>query len=226
MKSIHKIKIIKILSGALLIILAISCSSDSSDNSDSPPDTRLVLPAILENNTQLVVPDARFVANDCANGVAPGIAENTIGITADGIIADPSKVSIEVDLSSTWSGEVVLELFTPSGDSVGLIKRIGTVDDDDCGFNGVFTAGNKLTFNSANETRLASPYPTGNYKPSSGTSTFPTSVAMIPLATFLKDKNIKGAWKIKVYDYGTLAANLSTTKLNSWKLKFDTGALQ
>ncbi|WP_447635813.1 hypothetical protein [Flavobacterium microcysteis] len=219
-------KTIKILAGVFLVICAISCSSDSSDSSDSPPDTRLVLPAILENNTQLIVPDARFVEGTCAKGTVPGTAENTIEITADGIIADPSKVSIEVDLSSTWSGEVVLELFTPSGDSVGLIKRLGTVDDDDCGISGVFTAGNKLTFNSANETRLASPYPTGNYKPSSGTSAFPTSVAMIPLATFLKDKSIKGAWKIKIYDYGTLAANLSITKLNSWKLKFDTGALQ
>lgn len=210
---------------SLVLALALAFANCSKDDSDSPSeDTRLVLPATLENNTQLSVPDATNTTGSCGSGTTPGVAENSIEITADGIIADPSKVSIEVDISHIYSGDVVLELFTPSGNSVGLIKRIGATSDTGCGAGADFVAGNKLVFNSANMTLLASAttYASGNYSPTSGTSTFPTAVAMTPLATFLTGKNIKGVWKMKMYDCGVADAG----KLNSWKLKFDTGALQ
>lgn len=204
----------------LLGILIASCSKN--DDSDSSSDTRLVLPAVLENTTQLIVPDAIRAPGNCGSTTTPGNAENTIEITADGIIANAAKVSIEVDIDATFGGEVVLELITPSGQSAGLIKRIGADADVNCGLGAKFITGNKLTFNSANATLLVAPYPTGNYAPTSGASTFPAAVAMTPLATFLTGKNIKGTWKMKMYDCGVL----DRVKLNSWKLKFDTGALQ
>ena len=211
------------LKAILVFGLAFTLVHCSKDDSSSPPaDTRLVLPATLENNTQMLVPDATQVTGVCGSATTPGSAENTVEITADGIIADPAKVSIEVDIDATFGGEVVLELITPSGQSAGLIKRIGATSDAGCGFNPKFITGNKLTFNSANATLLAAPYASGNYAPTAGTSTFPSAVAMTPLATFLTDKNIKGIWKMKMYDCGVD----DRVKLNSWKLKFDTGALQ
>ena len=202
-----------------LALVLVNCSKDDSSPSE---DNRLVLPATLENNTPLPIPDARNVTGNCGSTTTLGYAENSIEITKDGIIGDPSKVSIEVDISHAFSGEVILELFTPSGNSVGLIKRINSTSDTDCGSTVSFTAGNKLTFNSASTTPLASPYATGNYAPTAGSSAFPTAVSMTPLAAFLTGKNIKGIWKMKMYDSGYG----DTGKLNSWKLKFDTGALR
>ncbi|MEZ0006091.1 subtilisin-like proprotein convertase family protein [Flavobacterium sp. 28YEA47A] len=205
----------------LLALMLVNCSKD--DNSEKPPeDTRLALPATLENNTPLPIPDATNLTGACGSNATPGSAENSIEITADGIIANPSKVSIEVDISHTFGSDVVLELFTPSGDSVGLIKRIGAANNTVCGTDADFIAGNKLVFNSANTTLLAAPFVSGNYAPTSGMGTFPTTVMMTPLATFLTGKNIKGVWRMKMYDCGVD----DTGKLNSWKLKFDTGALQ
>lgn len=209
---------------SLTIVLAfmlVNCSKD--DNSENPPeDTRLALPATIENNTPLSIPDATNLTGLCGSNTTPGNAENSIEITADGIIADPSKVSIEVDISHTFGSDVVLELFTPSGNSVALIKRIGATADTNCGSGTDFIAGNKLVFNSANMLPLAAPFASGNYAPTGGAGTFPNAVAMMPLTTFLTGKNIKGVWKMKMYDCGVD----DTGKLNSWKLKFDTGALQ
>ena len=169
------------------------------------------------------IPDATNNTGSCGGGVNPGSAENTIEITADGIIADPSKLSIEVDLSHVYGGDVVLELFTPSGESCGLIKRIGAIDNTSCGSKTDFIAGNKLVFNSSFVNLLTDPFASGNYAPTgSTTSDFPTSVTMKPLSTFLLGKNIKGIWKMKMYDFGTDDAGT----LNSWKLKFSTGALE
>lgn len=201
-----------------LAFTLVHCSKDDGPSSDD----KLSLPAILENNTQLIVPDALNVTGTCGSATTPGTGESTIEIRANGIIADPAKVSIEVDIEDTWAGEVVLQLFTPSGDSVGLIKRIGSTSDSSCGPSTDFVAGNKLTFNSTNATLLVGPFVTGNYAPTAGVSAFPTDVPMIPLTTFLTGKNIKGVWKMKVYDCGVG----DRVKLNSWKLKFETGALQ
>ena len=86
-----------------------------------------------------------------------------------------------------------------------------------------FITGNKLTFNAAFATPLAGPYATGNYAPTQGVGiAFPSAVFLTPLTTFLTGKNIKGVWKLKVYDCGV--GDQAT--LNAWKLKFDAGALQ
>lgn len=206
----------KLILSIVLFTIAFSCKKEE-------PDTRLVLPAILENNIPLPIPDATYNVSGCGSGVGPGSAENTIEITADGIIADPSKLSIEVDLSHAYGGDVVLELFTPSGESCGLIKRIGALENTSCGTKADFIAGNKLVFNSSFVNLLTDPFASGNYAPTGSlTSDFPTNVNMIPLSTFLLGKNIKGTWKMKMYDFGSTDAGT----LNSWKLKFSTGALE
>lgn len=192
-------------------------------NSELAADTKLSLPATLENTTALSVPDATNAGGDCGSAVSMGSAESSINITSGGYIADPTKVSIEVDLAHTYSGDVVLELIAPGGASCGLIKRIGASTDTSCGSSADFITGNKLTFNAAFATPLAGPYATGNYAPTQGVGiAFPSAVFLTPLTTFLTGKNIKGVWKLKVYDCGV--GDQAT--LNAWKLKFDAGALQ
>ncbi|MCU0448197.1 MAG: proprotein convertase P-domain-containing protein [Microscillaceae bacterium] len=186
-------------------------------------DQRLKLPAVLENNIALNVPDATKISADCGTGVTPGIAENTIVIEREGIVADGSKISIELDISHGFGGDVVAELILPSGASVGLIKRIGAVLDNGCGVKNAFIVGNKLTFNSTfTNTTISDPIATGNYAPLKGTSNYPSNITIAPLNTFFQGQNIKGTWKMKMYDYGFPDAG----KLNAWKIKFEVGALQ
>jgi subtilisin-like proprotein convertase family protein len=212
---------------SITILLTIGFFTTSCSKKDNPVpvvvDTKLALPASLENNTLLTVPDATQNTSACGSGAEPGIAESTIVIDKEGIIGDGTKVSVELDLSDEYAGEVVVELITPSGATCGLIKRIGTTTNTNCGSNIDFVAGNKLTFNFGfNNVVLNNPIATGNYGQLAGTSTFPSTVQITSLNTFFSGKNIKGNWKLKVYD--TSVGDLC--KLNAWKLKFDTGALQ
>ena len=208
------------LLGISLIILNLSCSKDE----EPVPivDTKLVLPAILQNNEELIIPDCT------QNGAIknPGSATNTIEITGDGKIADPSKITLELDLSHTFSGDVVVEIMAPSGENCAIIKRIGTTTDTSNGSTLDFVLGNKLKFNSLHTTfllpQVSTSFVAGKYAPSRGLSSIPFSVPIISLNNFFMGKNIKGTWVVKVYDFGVF----DTGKLNSWKLYFDAGALQ
>ncbi len=211
----------------ILLLLAIGLFTISCSKKDEPipvvVDTKLALPASLENNTLLTVPDATQNTGQCGSGVNFGMAENTITIDKDGVISDASKVSLELDLSDVFAGEVVIELVSPSGNTCAVIKRIGTINTSSCGSDNDFVSGNKLTFNSAfTNTTIANPVATGNYAPLIGNNTFPMTIPAVPLNTFFNGKNIKGVWKIKAYDFGVG----DILKVHSWKLKFEAGALQ
>jgi subtilisin-like proprotein convertase family protein len=207
-----------VLSTALLLV---NCSKDDEDSN------KLELPATIENNTALAITDATEGAGgSCGSGTIPGSSENMLMIDKNGTIKDASKVSIVLNLSHSYGGDLVVQLFDPSGESCTLIKRIGSTDlDTSCGKGCDFVSGNLLIFNSATETMLdpaLAAIPSGNYAPTSGLSTFPTDAEMVALETFLTDKKINGTWKIKIRDCGI--ADLGT--LVSWKLVFDTGALK
>lgn len=213
-------KTLKTLLAVALFTMLFACSKN-----DAPPatiDTKLVLPTIFENNIQTAIPD-------CTSSgaiIIPGQTISTIEITGDGIISDPSKITLELDISHNFAGDIVVELVAPSGENCGIIKRIGTTSDTNTGSNVDFVLGNKLKFNSLHTTFLLPQVSTaivaGKYAPSRGLSSIPFSVPMIELNTFFMGKNIKGIWTIKIYDFN----QLDIGKLNSWKLYFDTGALQ
>lgn len=195
---------------------AVNCSK--SDDAPTPAPVLPALPATVENNTLVNIPDA--TGGGCGLGVSPGIGESTIQVAGTGVIVDPTKISIEVDIAHAWHTDVVLALISPSGDQVALIKRIAAASDTGCGTDVDFIAGNKLTFRAGNVTPLTAPYVTGNYAPTSGTGTFPNMIPMANLTTFMTGKSIQGTWKLRMYDYtaGDIGA------INSWKIKFDTGA--
>lgn len=217
-------KILKIIFAIAILTISISCSKDDPAIKDEPTviDTKLKLPAIFQNNTLTNIPDCTV----SGNVKTPGLVESTIEIKSDGIIADPSKVVLELDLSHQWSGDIVVELIAPSGENCGIIKRIGTTSDTSISSSIDFVLGNKLKFNSLHSTfllpQIGSGILAGNYAPSRGASSIPFSVPMTALNTFLMDKNIKGNWTIKIYDY----ENNDFGNLNSWKLYFEAGALQ
>ena len=213
----------------------LSCSKSDDEPTQAPPvtNTKLALPAVKENNTELAVPDGVTIpggsGSTCGSGVNPGLLSNAIEIDKDGIIGNPSKVTIEIDLTASYVGEVIVEIFTPSGESCALIKRPGTVvggilTNNPCGAINDCVKGNKLSFN-ATFTDVALPsavLQTGNYGQLVGENTFPVTVPVVPLNTFFMNKNIKGTWRLRVYDHNVG----DRVTLNAWKIKFDVGALK
>jgi subtilisin-like proprotein convertase family protein len=200
----------KKLSFSITIIYFIltSCSKNDDEPIVTPTE-----PLTFENNTVVIIPDGA--------GTTYLSGESNIAINQARTIADASRVSIELDIAHTFGGDVAIELIAPNGDKCGLINRIGGTDE--------FVAGNKLTFNSLNTAFLVAvsgQFATGNYAPTFATGLTqemtPVSIIPIPLSTFFAGRNINGTWKLKMYD----CAAIDVGSINSWKLKFDTGALQ
>ena len=202
-------KNLKKLAFIALGIIVLSCSKKEEVKQPSAAFEKA-------NTTVTAIPNATS---------SPGTVEVPITIDNEGIIGDGSKIYIELDLTHIYVQDLAIELITPSGDSMGFIKRItvpGGLGRDN------FLAGNKLIFNSAYT--LAIPVtgdtntniPGGNYKPTFGSSSIPVNVIEKPMVTFFNGKSIKGIWKLKVYD----CESGDTGSLNLWKIKFDTGALQ
>ncbi len=224
----------KTLKNTIAIALLIFVVSCSKKDEPSPPaeESKLALPAALSNNTLFLIPDATSTkpTTYCGSDAQPGSVVSEIVIDKDGIIKDASKVTVEIDLEHKYGGEIIIELFAPNGASCGLLKRAFSFSDSHCLVSKdlKFISGNKLSFNSLftdNFTLLLANniVPTGNYKPTAADAgTYPAAVLMTPLNTFFTGKNIKGIWKIKAYDCSKYDAG----KLNSWQIKFDTGALE
>ena len=222
MKTLNKISLL------IITFFAIACSKNE-DSSPTPTPAALSVAFEGINTTVTAIPDAAALPVGSTN-----VVEIPITIDKEGVIADGNKITIELDLKHTWAGDIAIEVITPSGESCGLIKRIGSTDQQvannnaSFGSNNKFKTGNKLVFNNVflNSIPLPSLSYTdilgGNYKPTFGLNLIPTNVIEVPLATFFANKNIKGIWKLKAYDCGYG----DTGSVNEWKIKFDTGALK
>lgn len=181
-------------------------------------------------NTTPTVPavDGVTRAGACGGVTQPGVNMSLINIpaTITGNIVDPSKITVNLDISAAWLGDVAAELITPSGEAITLIRRIGAALMTSCGDSSSFAAGNILGFNSANVTlipagalALSVPVPSGNYAPTYGTATFPLHHPGV-MSTFLTGKKLSGAWRLIIYDYG----QNDPTTLNSWQIVVAAGA--
>lgn len=199
----------------------IACSSDDSESVKEPS-----VKFEEENNTIIPITDAT-VSTGPESPSVPGVSESKITVSNEGVIADASKVSIKLDLQHTWAGDLVVQVFTPSGESCTLIKRLGT---SNVGSSSDFVPENRIVFNSTATTSINDAaislatliIPAGIYLPGKGYNISPQEILMTDLAAFLNGKSIKGDWKIRIGDH----SNSDIGRLHSWKLEFDTGALQ
>lgn len=181
-------------------------------------------------NTTATVPAVDGVArlSACGGQTQPGVnmSEIIIPATITGNIADPSKITVNLDISAAWLGDVAVELITPNGEAISLIRRIGATAISSCGDSSSFLAGNILGFNSANVTLIPAssfavgiPIPSGNYAPTYSIAKFPNHHPGV-MSTFLTGKQLSGSWKMVIYDYGVGDA----TTLNSWQIIVAAGA--
>lgn len=157
----------------------------------------------------------------CGNTGVPTPAASTINVPLTATITDPTTLTINLGITHTWLGDLVMELETPSGSKCALMKRIGAATDAACGSGSDLIPANILSFNSANTTLIpatTTPVPAGNFAPSGPTapSTFPTTIPLCTLSTFLNGVAINGDWKINTYDHG----GGDTGELTSWSIVY------
>lgn len=180
-----------------------------------------------QNTTATTPVDGVTRLGACGGVTQPGVNMKSITIpaTITGAITDPTKFTVNVDISAAWLGDVAVELISPSGEAITLIRRIGAVGLTSCGDSSSFVAGNILGFNSGNlapiDAAAVGPgvaIPAGNYLPSYGTAKFPNHHPGV-MSTFLTGKQISGNWILIVYDYGAT----DPTTLNSWQIVLGAG---
>lgn len=181
------------------------------------------------NTTALPIPDGVLTTTGCGSGASPGIATSNINVPLVGTVIDGTKITINLDLTHSYLGDVLAELRTPAGGSCALIKRMGATTDLACGDNSNFGAGNILSFKAANTTLInyaaatttSSIIPGGNYAPTGMSSIYPVTIPLCDLNTFFNGVSTNGNWSLRMYDNGSG----ETGTLNSWQLIFDTGSV-
>lgn len=180
-----------------------------------------------QNNTATVAADAVSRLSGCGFGTQPGVSMSVITVPLVGVIADPSKITVNLSINAVWLGDVVVELVSPSGQAITLIRRIGASTNSGCGDSSSFIAANILGFNSGNvaaidagAVALGLPIPAGNYKPTYGTAPFPQHHPG-DLSTFLNGRTLNGDWRLIIYDYGVG----ESTNINSWQIIVGAGAM-
>jgi subtilisin-like proprotein convertase family protein len=148
---------------------------------------------VVSNTTSMAIPDNN----------ATGISTNIITPAHSGNI---TSVSIDLDISHTWNGDLIATLTAPSGASVVIFDRPGTgTGCNDNGMNVTFIDGGAGDVNNCINTTATW---TGEYNPENPFSTF-------------NGENANGQWQLNISD------NFSgdTGTLNSWTLKIMTNTL-
>ncbi|NMH28512.1 proprotein convertase P-domain-containing protein [Flavobacterium silvaticum] len=189
-------------------VLLIGCSDDDKSPVSAPFETTA--------QTDFAIPD------DSEIGI-----ESPIEVTSDGTISNPEGISVTVELNHPFAGDVVVELVTPDGQSMPLIKRIGYGAAAPFGLESPFAGGNFLVFTSAATTTISTSLtesqavPGGTYLPTGTNDSYPTTITMINMHEFLDGKSVAGIWKLRATDHAVGEAG----SLLSWKLRFEEGAL-
>ncbi|MEC5158128.1 T9SS type A sorting domain-containing protein [Chryseobacterium sp. MP_3.2] len=178
-----------------------------------------------QNTTPTAGASAISKLGGCGGNAQAGLEMNEITVPISGTIADPTKVTIDLGLVAPWLGDVAVDIISPSGEGITLIRRLGASTFTACGSSKTFAAANLLSFNSSNANPInvasaATPIPAGNYAPSYGTALYPTHNP-VSMNTFLTGKSIAGKWRIMLYDYG----DGDLANVASWQITFAPGAL-
>ncbi|KIA90755.1 T9SS type A sorting domain-containing protein [Kaistella jeonii] len=182
---------------------------------------------IFQNTTATAAVDAITRSTGCGFGTQPGVNMSDIAIPLAGTIADPTKITINLAISAVWLGDVTVDIVSPQGEAITLIRRIGASINSSCGDSSSFIAANILSFNSGNtglidaaSIAMGVPVPSGNYAPTLSAASYP-SHNPVNMTPFLTGKTLNGTWRMVVYDYGQGDAS----SVASWQIVVSPGAL-
>lgn len=150
--------------------------------------------------------------------------KSDISVVLQKTISDASKVTVNIDLSHSWCGDIIASLLLPTSSPFAtdfLINRLGKTAAVPAGSSANFLAGNVLSFNAAFTTPIIPPngtslhIPAGNYKPTASDGGF-----VADLATLFNNAPVYGIWSLQVIDFEAG----DTGSLNNWNIVFDAGA--
>lgn len=137
----------------------------------------------FSNNTPVPIPDNNTAGATSAITVS-GISPSTLSAT--------SVVSVKINLTHTYDGDLAISLISPSGNSVYLSNRRGSSGDNF--INTVFT------MSAATLVNLGTAPFTGNFKPDGNLGAF--------------TGNVNGTWILKVQDL----AGVDTGRIQNWNI--------
>ena len=192
----------------VLSIFIFSCSKEDEIPSATPKP--LSEAVSFQNIYEIIIADASG-----ANVDLPSTTISIINVNKIATILDYKKVTLEMNIFHTIQSELNFILVSPDGTECLFIKRVGS--------DGDFISTNKLRFSAAFTNILPNSglnFVAGNYKESQGVGSFSTPI-LKPIFLDFQEKNIFGSWKLKITDY----KNGVRGKIISWKLIFETGAL-
>lgn len=153
-------------------------------------------------STQTNSTTSNIVDNTCT-----GTANTTIAVSGLATSINPANISVSINLTHTYDGDIDVVLQAPNGDILGLSNQAGGA-----GQNFVNTV-----FADAGATTLASgtaPF-TGTYKPWATTWTSCVPITKTSFATLGNGAlNPNGNWTLRVYD----RASQDIGTINSWTL--------
>lgn len=152
----------------------------------------------------------------CGTDGTPAVS--SISVPLSGTIGTPSDVTINVNMTHAYMGDLRVELVAPDASSCILMNHVGATVCE--GSSSTLTSANTLSFNATYLTPIpsaTSPVPSGNYAPTSSAA-FP---AVGNLTTFLTGKSVSGTWSLRAIDnYGTFVGTI-----DSWNMVFGATAL-
>ncbi|MEZ4778868.1 MAG: proprotein convertase P-domain-containing protein [Flavobacteriaceae bacterium] len=136
-------------------------------------------------------------------GASPTTITSTIDVTDDFVIND---LDVDLDISHTWVGDIIVEIQSPAGTSVTIVDQPGSpVTVDGCpGQNMVVTLDDEATLPIEDECGAGVPSISGTFTPNN------------PLSAFDGESTL-GTWTITVTD---AFPALDDGVLNSWGLSY------
>ncbi len=184
---------------------------------DIPGATQSTYTASVSGNYAARISSTIGPATTLTNSTATSIPDNscpgaTSSIVASGLptVMNPAGISVKINITHTWDGDLKVWLESPNGDVLGLANVVGSSGDN-------FT---NTVFSDAGSAQIpatGSPY-TGTYKP--WATTFTNCSATTNRFSFATlgagSINPNGTWKLRVTD--NAASDVGT--INNWSITF------
>ena len=182
---------------------AISGATSSTYAANQPGNYTATISAAVSTALQLNSSSSTSIPdNSCTHAI------NTI--TSSGLPTSvyPGAITVTVNITHPYDGDLIMWLETPSGEKLGLAVNVGSSGDN-------FT---NTTFGDAGSAQIpaiGAPY-TGTYKPWSSLFTICSTTMTKTSFASLGIINPNGSWKLHIVDGG--AQDVGT--LSSWKINF------
>lgn len=140
------------------------------------------------------IPDG--IGGTCYQSPGAPLTKTIVVTGVPGSVTLASQITINLNLSHTWLGDLTVSITPPGGSPINLIERLGATISGTCGTSSDFSSANTLSFNAANTNTITifSPIAAGNYLPTAGSINPPGNLANLIGASY------NGNWVLSVLD--------------------------